>query len=187
MGNEKGFYENTVIREQMIKKLLLHLGCDPLGVKSLPLYERVPNVSGLDEAVLQCIHKQGYSGDHPWLYKDAKLTLLWPIIAQAFPRARWIIVRREPTSIIASCMRTHFMAHHSQSKEFWQDFVRQYQQRLQGLQSSACKVFEICADSLIRGNSDELLLLAESLELSANASAVSQFISPELWRANTPA
>lgn len=187
VGNEKGFFENIALREQIIKGLLTALGCDPLGVKSLPQFDQVPNVRGLLEGFVHFLQRDGYDGQQPWLFKDAKLTLLWPLIAPIFPEARWVIVRRDPQAIINSCMRTHFMAHHSQSLAFWQDFVNQYQARLSALLNSCFKVTEISADNLVNGNSDELLSLAETLELSADLSTMKQFISPGLWRAQTPA
>jgi len=41
--------------------------------------------------------------------KDVKLVHFWPVIAEAFPEAKWVIVWRDPKKIAASCMRTHFM------------------------------------------------------------------------------
>ena len=49
VGNEKGFFENIALREQLVKRLLTTMGCDPLGVKSLPQYDMVPSVNGLLE------------------------------------------------------------------------------------------------------------------------------------------
>lgn len=181
-GNPKGFYENIRLREQLVKPLLSQFGCDPLGVKSLPEFQQLPRVRGLHRGFVHLLTQDGYQGDQPWMFKDAKLTLLWPLIANVFPLARWVIVRREPEAIVQSCMRTHFMAHHSPSTDFWWDFVRQYQQRLLALKSSPNKVFELSADSLIRGNSEEFLTLADALQLSVNLSDIEGFVAPELWK-----
>jgi len=181
VGNPKGFYENILLREKLTKPLLTSLGCDPLGVKTLPDFNQVPAVKGLSEAFQGLLQADNYSGNQPWMYKDAKLTLLWPLYAQVFPDARWVIVRRNSEAIIASCMRTHFMAHHSQSIAFWRDFVAQYQLRLNALLASNFKVFEISADSLIRDNSVEFLTLADALDLSVNLNAIKDFVSPHLW------
>ncbi|WP_317931645.1 sulfotransferase [Halioxenophilus sp. WMMB6] len=184
VGNPRGFFENQYLREQLTKPILTSLGCDPLGVKSLPEFQQVPRAQGLLNAFEQLLTKDGYRGQQPWLYKDAKMTLLWPIYQQVFPEARWVIVRRNPDDIIDSCLRTHFMAHHSPKRQFWQDFVDQYQLRLMGLKNSAAQVFEISADNLITGNSGELLSLANALELTPDAARVGEFIAPELWRTN---
>ena len=182
VGNPKGFFENQRLREQLIKPLLQQLGCDPLGVKSLPDFQSVPTVNGLDRVFFQLLKQDGYGGDQPWLYKDAKMTLLWPLIAQVFPYARWVIVKRPAEDVISSCLRTHFMAHHSQNTLFWRDFVTQYQTRLDLLKQSEFQVYEIAADNLISGNSDEILTLARNLGLAVDAEAIRQFVVPGFWQ-----
>ncbi len=184
VGNPKGFFENYQLREQLIKPLLIQLGCDPLGVKALPNFKQVPNIKGLDQAFIQLLKKDGYTGESPWLYKDAKITLLWPLFSQAFSNARWVVVNRTVEDIIESCMNTHFMAHHSSDITFWQDFVQQYQQRLNALKHSGLQVFSVSADNLVSGNSDEILTLAETLGLTPNRDAVEQFVTPQYWRAS---
>ena len=184
IGNPKGFFENLYIREQLIKPLLVRLGCDPLGVKTLPDFKQTPNVHGLEQAYQQLLVKDGYQGDKPWLYKDAKLSLLWPLVNQSFPEARWVIVERNEGDIIDSCIRTHFMAQHSKSRPFWQSFVEQYRLRLDALKNSTPKVYSLSADNLISGHCDEILTLASTLGLTPNPTAIKDFISPSLWQAN---
>jgi hypothetical protein len=43
---------------------------------------------------LSIIWDQGYSGG-PWLYAGPEALLAWPIIRQAFPDARWVVVRKD--------------------------------------------------------------------------------------------
>lgn len=183
VGNPKGFFEHVSLREKLIKPLLTQLGCDPLGVRQLPVFNQVPRINGLRDSALSIIKNDGYSGDMPWAYKDAKLTLLWPLFIQAFPNARWIIVSRNPEDVIRSCLRTHFMAHHSQSNAFWRDFVSQYQARLTALKESQAQVYEISADNLISGNSDEILTLADSLGLRSDRHVIESFVDPNFWQA----
>lgn len=52
---------------------------------------------------------QGYKVKIPWMYKSHLLALIWPVWKQAFPNAKWIIVRRKPTEIIQSCLQTGYM------------------------------------------------------------------------------
>lgn len=44
-----------------------------------------------------------------WMYKSSKLAQLWPIWNNAYPSAKWIIVRRRTGDIVSSCQKTAFM------------------------------------------------------------------------------
>lgn len=78
VSNPKGFFEHTIIREQVIKKLLIQIGCDPLGVRKLPSVDIQGEIQGLTDIIKGILERGGYKNNQPWLYKDAKLTLLWP-------------------------------------------------------------------------------------------------------------
>ncbi len=125
-SNPKGFFEHVVIRERVIKSLLSYVGCDPLGVRKLPPVDLPGEVDGLADMIKTILEKDGYKFDRHWLYKDAKLTLLWPVFLKAFPDAKWLIVKRDEESFINSCLRTHFMKQHSVDRAFWKKFAEEY-------------------------------------------------------------
>jgi hypothetical protein len=108
LGPEKsvnGLFENVDIRENITKRYLESIGADPLGQKPLPDVDALIAANGLRDDVIRRM------GDpvEPWAYKGAKLTFLWPLWDEAFPEAKWIIVRRDAQKIAESCMRTGFM------------------------------------------------------------------------------
>jgi hypothetical protein len=182
LGNPKGFFEHTVIREQVIKKLLADLGCDPLGVRSLPpinLQMRAPNLADIIRGILE---RDGYSHDQPWLLKDAKLTLLWPIFKKAFSSARWLIVQRDEEGFINSCLRTHFMKVHSQDRGFWKKVAEGYQARIDTLKNSGAEILEISSQEVVSGNFENLRKLVCRLGLTYREDELGDFISPSYWR-----
>jgi len=120
-SNPKGYFEHTTIREKVIKPLLEGLQCDPLGVHRLPALAQLPQVDNLKEVCRNLIGAEGYSDDARWLYKDAKLSLLWPLFVDAFSGAHWVIVRRGRDDIVRSCLRADFMAQHSSNKSLCQN------------------------------------------------------------------
>ncbi len=69
----------------------------------------------------------------PWLYKDARLTLIWPLYKKAFPGATWLVVRRDEEGFVNSCLRTDFMKQHSQNRKFWKKFAQEYEIRINAL------------------------------------------------------
>lgn len=132
-GNPKGFYENKHLRERLVKPWLKMMDVDPLGVYPLPPYPD-PDYWGpqVREATEYFLQEQGYQGER-WFYKGAKMAYLWPAWVEAFPNAKWVIVRRDREEIIDSCLRTPFMSQHSKDREFWEKWVDATEMRLEDL------------------------------------------------------
>ncbi len=179
--NPKGFFEHYVIREQVTKAILTQLGCDPLGVRKLPPVDLRGDIPTLSSVLKGIIEKDGYQFDKPWLYKDAKLTLLWPIFKNAFPSAHWIIVKRDEEGFINSCLRTHFMNQHSQKRKFWKQFAKQYRLRLKTLKLSGANTFEVSTPDIINGKLSGLKHVINEAGLSCDEQALADFISPSYW------
>lgn len=179
--NNKGFFEHQIIRDQITKQILTRLDCDPLGVSKIPS----PNITGdipeLKNFIHTIITDDGYKNDRPWLYKDAKLTLIWPFYKNAFPDAKWVIVNRDEESFIDSCLRTSFMAGHSTDRNFWKNFSQDYLLRLENLRKSDAKVLEISAPEMIQGHFEAFKSLLSQLSLAYNEEKLLEFIAPSSW------
>lgn len=180
-ANPKGFFENWVLRERINKAILRQAGCDPLGVTPLPPLERLPQATNLRAAVLAAIAREGYDGQRPWGFKDAKLTLTWPIWRRHFPEARWVLVRRSTDDVVSSCLRTPFMAQHSNDPKFWHQFAEAYIARLNVLKRSEVWWREIWAEEIIADRFDNLTELLEVLDLEPRVDKVREFVEPRFW------
>ncbi len=185
-ANPKGFFENAELREEINKGMLLDFGCDPLGVGKLPELQDLRSVPALKQRVLGIIARQGYDGGAPWGFKDAKLSLLWPLWRDHFPAARWLIVKRPRELVIKSCLKTHFMRQHSTDPAFWERFCDAYEARLTALKSAEAGCWEIDADALVQGDLAPLRALVEKLGLAWREEAVSDFVEPRYWGDNNP-
>ena len=181
--NPLGFFENTYIREKVNKQILDKIGADPLGVSALPALKDLPKVKGLAETLRDLLLYQGYKDGDRWLFKDAKLTLLWPIYLSTFPDARWVIVRRRDEDIITSCLKTGFMRQHSDDPAFWQRWIDDYKRRLERLKQESTLVYEIWPHNLMDGQFSDLETLVGKLGLDWNESEVSSLINPAFWHA----
>ena len=179
--NPKGFFEHIVIREQITKQLLSRMGCDPLGVKQLPPGSLQGEVSNLAEIIRAVLESEGYINDRPWLYKDAKLTLLWPIYKKSFPDANWVIVNRDEEGVINSCLRTSFMRQHSGDRDYWERFVAEYVSRLNALRNSSASVMEVSSSEIINGRLEGLKNVVEHLGLTYREKELESFITPSFW------
>lgn len=184
--NQKGFFENVVIRNKICKPFLESIGVDTKGQDPLPDMERIKSISNIPHfittwriKVLDEIKKQSYS-EGSWYYKGAKMCLMWPIWNLAFPDAKWIIVRRDKDDIISSCMKTGFMsAFHT--REGWAKWVDFHLARFDEMKENCSYVYEIYPQQIINGNFESIKTLINILGLSWDKEKVVEFVAPALW------
>jgi len=182
--NPKGFFENRKLRENVVKPILNNLDCDPLGVLKLPGLDDLPPYPGLKKYVTDIITHEGYQADRLWAFKDAKLTLLWPLFQEAFPDASWVIVKRNIDSIVKSCLNTSFMVQHSDNPGLWYAWTEQYTQRLMRLVQTVDNCYEIQSEDLIDNKYQTLQAVIEKLDLKWDRSAIEKFICRDYWHSH---
>ena len=176
--NRKGQFENDAIRNTVIKSYLLRLGVDPLGQAPLPDMQNLLPFPELADCIRTILIKQGYSTG-PWYYKGAKMCLIWPVLEKAFPKAKWIIVRRDDDDIINSCMKTHFMRAYNCS-EGWQLWINEHKKRFVEMEQNL-DVRYVWPMDFVAGDLREIKEIVDWLGLEWNDTAVKAFIDPRLW------
>ena len=190
--NAKGMFENTVIREQIVKPYLRELGVDPMCQYPLPDINNLPIPADWADRVKRVMVEQGYKGG-PWFYKGAKMCLMWKVWHYAFPNAKWIIVRRRTGDIVNSCLRTGFMRAFKREEfrkavgarteqEGWIWWVRQHEQRFVEMITEGLNVKVVWAHRMVYGDYRQMMETVEWLGLKWN-SEVLNFIDPKLWKA----
>lgn len=165
--------ENTNIRETLLKPYLKHIGADPLGQNPLPSNDFWPRQPNLAKTVLNFIPE-----GEPRAYKDPKLTLCWPAWHEAFPKAKWVLVRRNSEAIADSCMRTDFM-NAFKHREAWKEFVRQHEIRFEKMKRYL-DIREIWTDKLI-ADPDVFEPICRFLNLPFDREVVEKAIEPDRW------
>lgn len=101
--------------------------------------------------------------DSLWLYADHRSLLIWDLWSKAYPDAVWLVVRRDDSAIINSCMKTEWMDMFNRSvirdaigvntaREGWEWWLRQYNTLISDLMASAAFVFEVWPDRLQTDN-----------------------------------
>jgi len=178
LGNEKdinSLNENTAIRQNILKPYLSSVGADPMGQFPLPDTDHLPSQLGLRDKVLA--HFKG--GPEPYAYKDAKLTLVWPVWAEAFPDAKWVIVRRKAERIADSCIRTNFMKAHGTDKQGWLGWVREHERRFMAMKQKV-NAIEVWPDAYIAAP-NAFQPVAAFLGLKFDADIVNENVRPSAW------
>lgn len=182
-SNPEGFYENVAIRETILKPQLHAQQGDPLGVRTLPDLATLTPTPTLRERVLANLVDEGFCDETTWLYKDCKLSLVWPLWQAVFPHARWVIVRRPTDDIVRSCLRTPFMNQHSHDPAFWRSWVSDYDQRLEALKHAGVWWREIDSHAVVNDGLAPLQTLTDALGLHWKPIAVGDFVRPRHWHA----
>ena len=191
-NNAKGMFENARIRQEIVKPFFKSMDVDPLGQYPLPDIDSMLIPHGWDKKVTQVMIDEGYEGG-PWMYKGAKMCLHWPVWNYAFPNAKWIIVRRKPSDIINSCMRTGFMkAFGNQANqravraknvwEGWMWWIHQHEDRFREMINEGLNCKIIWPERMVDGDYSQIKEMLEWLGLEWGPE-ITDFIEPKLWKA----
>ena len=184
VANVRGQYENNDIRNRVTKPFLSSIDADPMGQHPLPNIEVVISLAEARSGewrkkVLDIVEGQGVNIDKPWYIKEAKACLIWPMWRAAFPRAKWIVVRRSDCEIVESCLRTHFMRAFREERG-WHSWVEVHNRRF-GEIHLTCDSHSVWSDELVSGDTSFIKAIIKSLELSWDDDAVKAFVDPTLY------
>lgn len=184
--NPNGFYENRYLRDGLVKTILAMVGADHLGVGPLPPRDLSTDID-IRPLVDRLLVDDGYAeipNGPRWLYKDAKLLLMWRDWHRAYPSATWVMVHREREELIDACRRTTFMntaKYGDRDHNFWEKWVDSYLERAEELKVSGAKVMVVDANALIDGDVSSLEEVINETGLKAPLGGIKSLIQPELW------
>lgn len=192
--NEKGMFENLALREQIIKPLLAAINVDRLGQYPLPATKDTVIPANLGQQIKRIMMAEGWDGKSQWMWKCAKMSLIWPAWLFAFPNSKWVIVRRKDEDIVRSCLKTGFMNKLSREhilqklglntpEEGWQWWVDRHKEKFTEIISAGVNVQTVWPEKMIYGDYSEIKDTVEWLGLKWNGPAVMDFIEPRLWKA----
>lgn len=190
-NNKKGMFENHQIRNNLTKPYLRNLGLDPLGQYPLPDVTTLPIPANWRQQVEKVMQEQGYTSG-AWFYKGAKMCLTWPVWHHAFPKAKWVIVRRRTPDIINSCMKTSFMKAFSREEfrkaigveneqEGWMWWVLQHEKRFIEMLQAGVDAKIVWPERMVNGDYQQMMEIVEWAGLEWNSEVLS-FVDPKLWK-----
>lgn len=192
-NNKKGMFENAKIRNTILKPYLEELGVDRLGQYPLPNIHKLPVLPNLKKRILEILKNEEYIGPckKPWMYKGAKMCLIWPVFNYAFPNARWIIVKRKIEDIAKSCVKTSFMRafrkvenlkaiNAKNEYEGWIWWVNQHLERYLEMEEAGLNLKYVCSDKIIKKDFSEIKETIDWLDLNWNETKINDFIDPSI-------
>ena len=182
-----GSFENVEIRNTMVRPLLRGMGVDPNGQCPLPDVKDCRNIAKKispwwKKRFHWIIQQQTYPGDgRPVYFVNAQSCLIWPIWAEAYPEAQWVIVRRKDEEIIESCMNTGYMTGYD-TKEGWQRWIDMHKWRFAEMVNQRLDVLQIWPQEMLRGDLTRLRELVDHLGLDWEEADVHDYLAPLLWK-----
>lgn len=177
--NKKGQFENEYIRDNITKPYLSSIGADPLGQDPLPTAESLKPYPELRRHVEHQLTEEGYKRGR-WYYKGAKLCLYWQLWHEAFPLAKWIIVRRDPRDIAQSCLHTNFMRAY-RNEEGWLQWVDAHLDRFTEMHQNDLDIREVWPEGIVQGYLADIQDIVKWAGLEWAKRECSEFITPELY------
>lgn len=192
--NVKGMFENYIVREKLIKPILRNMKVDPLGQYPLPETNNIKIPVDFKAKMMGILAAQEWDYKTPWMIKEPKITLIWPVIHYHFPNAKWVIVRRKTPDIINSCIRTGFMRAYSKldiqqrvkakdEKEGWLYWVHKHEEKFVELIQEGANVKVVWPERMINSDYGQIKDTIEWLGLDWKEKDVIDFIEPKLWKA----
>ncbi len=176
LGDVNSLYEHKAVRDRLVKPYLSRIGADPLGQNPLPDYEDLVQTDDWRGAVEQRLKGAD-------TYKGAKITLLWPVWADAFPDARWVLCWRDIGDIAASCKRTAFMQAYTEHED-WREWARAYHQRMQDLrESESADYIDVWPHEAVTEDVEAYRPVVEHCGLTWDSEAVQRVIRRNAWHA----
>jgi len=174
--NQRGMFENKRI-VTMVKDYLRSMNCDPNAQHPLPSMNELKSWSNARSQIQRAMTEDGYTGG-PWFFKTVKGCHFWPVLHEAFPEAKWIIVRRDRESLIDSLIRTGFMRAY-RDREGWSKYIDYHEARFSEILET-CDALELDSDRVVKGDFEQFKSVVEYVGLSWDERKVREFVDPQL-------
>ena len=174
--NPKGFFEHLVLREVVDKTIFKKLNCDPLGVTKMPRINYEIKNSNLKNIIQRVLKDDGYENNKPWLYKSPKISLIWFFYNHAFPKAKWIIVKRNKKEVINSIIRAKTVNLHSEDPLFWESFIKEYNLRIEQLKKNVSDYKELYSSEIIEQDYSNFKKIIRWLGLTYEKEKIEKFV-----------
>jgi hypothetical protein len=176
--HRKRMFENVIISNRIVRPYMERMGTDPKGQFPLPVISDLTIPVDWRERVENIIKEEGYK-DGPWMYKDTKMGLIWPVWHSTFPKAKWVIVRRRTGDVIQSCLKTGYMTAY-ETEDGWLEWVHAHEERFRQMIEAGIDYKVIWPERMMNRDFQQLYEIIDWLGLTWKDEALN-FIDPLLW------
>lgn len=164
-GQTTAMMENKELKRLVDVYYVYDLKLPIFGQKPLPNTHQLKIPVEWKEKVEYTLEKQDYT--IPWMYKSNRLAQIWPVWNQAFPDAKWIIVRRRTGDIVQSCLKTGFMNAY-QDAEGWKEWIHEHERLFVEMIGAGINYKEVWPERMVTGDYSQINEMLEWLGLEWN-------------------
>lgn len=118
------------------------------------------------ELVLNTLQTEGLK-DSVFFCKGSAIAQTWPIWNAAFPKAKWLIVRRKPGGIIRSCVQTAYMKRFKSienrkyigvktEEEGWLWWIHQYEEKFNEIARAVSDCTVVWPERMANGDFEQI-------------------------------
>ena len=176
INNPKGMFENIKIINNIVKPFLRNSGFDSKCQYPLPEKLKIPN--DWRNQIMEILRNEGYQNGN-FLVKDAKMIMMWEIWHNAFPDAKWIIVRRNSDGIVNSCLRTGFMKAFDNKKD-WKWWVDKHLNKIEEMKQHV-NYYEVWSNEIVNDYTKAKDMI-DWLGLEYKENEIDEFIDKKLLK-----
>jgi hypothetical protein len=180
-GRASEMMENDQLRH-LVSSYYELLGVDKKGQYPLPNIKKLTILTDWDKMVYARLGLEmiKIKPNQSWMFKSSKIGQTWPLWNNAFPTAKWIIVRRKPVDIINSCLRTGYMTAY-QDREGWLEWIHIHEKLFVGMIEAGLNCKQVWPERMVTGDYRQMIEMVEWLGLTWNDS-IPLIIDPLLWK-----
>ena len=174
-GNVSEMYENTEIKELLDRYYEL-IGADKRGQKPLPDTKKLIMPVNWEKTVKDIM------GNKIWMLKSSRICQTWPLWYQAFPNAKWIIVRRRTGDIINSCMKTGYMKAYSDSNG-WLNWIHTHEKLFVNMIKAGMHHKQVWPERMATGDFQQIEEMIDWVGLEWDEN-LPKIIEPLMWNSH---
>jgi len=183
-------YENIQINK-LFYDYYSSLNVDTKGQHPLPDTKQLIIPTDWKQKVENILIDERYDAKQPWVCKGSRLSQTWPIWFDAFPSAKWIIVRRRPSDIIQSCLKTGYMTAFTKEASWnsinvtdeasaWLWWIKEHEKRFVDMWVAGMNCKQVWPERMVTGDFQQMIEAIEWLGLTWD-DAIIEMVDKLLW------
>lgn len=178
VDNPLGYYENRKFSDIMKAQLKQN---NHRAMSTPPIPERLEFDN---DWIDQVKHTVRANGNKPWVIKDSKLLLVYPLWASAFRGARWVLTRRPVNDVIESMRRSPVLSRRANKsgdpEEYYKDVITALAIRGSEIASNEKSII-VDTDLVAKNDVIEVRRFVEFCGLYFNEDAYEKAVDRNLW------
>lgn len=180
----------TPMMENLGIKMLMNGVCRSIGSDTEGQFPLISTRTGSPDWGAQV--EKHVTVDTPWFYKSSRVCQHWRLWHTAYSEAKWVIVRRKPSDIVNSCLKTGYMRAFNSPEilarigantpeEGWKWWIRWHEQQFLDMVAAGIDYMEVWPERMVDGDYSQISSMIDWLGLRWHEGII-PMVEPLLWK-----